>query len=357
MFDDAFNPSIRTVGKVPPQEQNMLNKAINVLSFAVAYSTLVVSSEAASGQDGGAQDELSEKPKTELILMDHPLVDTIWDLRTGKQISQDAFWKLAVTQDHLLVGEKHDNPRHHEIQVEAVHQMGVAGRKPLIVMEMVDPKHQQWLKELKPEDVSGLSDKLEWEKRGWPAWSMYEPIFKEAAFYGMTIAPGAPERELLIKVGTGGVPSEDVSKDLMWSQKFSKKQHESLLDELERSHCGVVPRNSLEPLVEMQRLKDASMGLPMRSAMKTERGSVLIAGTGHTRKDRGVPWWLDRNDSRLSLAAVEVSSDNYQLSDYSLADVNRFDYVWFTGRVESVDPCEKYAEQLKTMGKKHTHKE
>ncbi|MGH0001473.1 ChaN family lipoprotein [Pseudovibrio ascidiaceicola] len=334
----------------------MLKKAMNAFVFAITYSALTLASEAASGQSGGNESKLAEKVPVELLMTDHPLVDTVWDLKTGKQISQAELWKHAADKDHVLVGEKHDNPRHHEIQAEAVKQMGAAGRNPFIVMEMIEPKHLKWLKELKPEDVAGLAEKLEWEQRGWPAWHMYEPIFNEAAEFGMRVVPGAPERELLLKVGQGKQPSEENARSLRWNEQYSEEQDNSLLDELERSHCGVVPRESLGPMVGMQRIKDASMASFMRTAKNSERGSILIAGNGHTRKDRGVPWWLDSKDSTLNLAAVEVGAGKDQLSDYSLADVNRFDYVWFTGRVETTDPCEKYAELLEKMGKKHTPK-
>lgn len=334
----------------------MLKKAMNAFVFAITYGALTLASVAASGQSGGNESKLAEKVPVELLMTDHPLVDTVWDLKTGKQISQVELWKRAADKDHILVGEKHDNPRHHEIQAEALKQMSAAGRNPFIVMEMIEPKHLKWLKELKPKDVAGLADKLEWEKRGWPAWRMYEPIFNEAAEFGMRVVPGAPERELLLKVGQGKQPSEEKAKSLRWNQQYSEEQDNSLLDELERSHCGVVPRENLGPMVGMQRIKDASMASFMRTAKNSERGSILIAGNGHTRKDRGVPWWLDNKDSTLNLAAVEVGAGKDQLSDYSLADVNRFDYVWFTGRVETTDPCEKYAELLEKMGKKHTPK-
>ena len=72
------------------------------------------------------------------------------------------------------------------------------------------------------------------------------------------------------------------------------------------------------------------------------RPLVLIAGNGHVRKDYGVPNHLDVESA--SVGFVEVWKDKDHPRDY---DANRFDYTWFTPRVDSLDPCEKYKKQRK----------
>jgi uncharacterized iron-regulated protein len=66
-------------------------------------------------------------------------------------------------------------------------------------------------------------------------------------------------------------------------------------------------------------------------------GGVLIAGNGHVRKDRGVPWYLAqlRPAARIvSIGLIEVEDD---LDD--AGDDLPYDYVWFTPRVDDADPC------------------
>ena len=58
---------------------------------------------------------------------------------------------------------------------------------------------------------------------------------------------------------------------------------------------------------------------------------MLIAGNGHVRKDRGVPWYLARMrpDARIvSVGLIEVAAGRRRPAELP------FDYVWFTPRAE-----------------------
>jgi uncharacterized iron-regulated protein len=74
-------------------------------------------------------------------------------------------------------------------------------------------------------------------------------------------------------------------------------------------------------------------------------GAVLVAGTGHARKDRGVPRELARlgETSVVSVAFAEVEHGQVDPARYGAvwhAEVPPFDYVWFTPRATDADPCE-----------------
>jgi hypothetical protein len=71
----------------------------------------------------------------------------------------------------------------------------------------------------------------------------------------------------------------------------------------------------------------------------------LVGGTGHIRPDRAVPQYLE--DS-LAIAFVEVPRTGGEVSPGDFEGAA--DYVWFTPRVDDVDPCVKFAEQLKNLG-------
>jgi uncharacterized iron-regulated protein len=71
----------------------------------------------------------------------------------------------------------------------------------------------------------------------------------------------------------------------------------------------------------------------MASVMKDR--SVLIAGAGHARRDRGVPLYLADRDL-VSIAFMEAEVDKASPRDYGAAS---YDYVWFTPRATREDPC------------------
>jgi uncharacterized iron-regulated protein len=75
------------------------------------------------------------------------------------------------------------------------------------------------------------------------------------------------------------------------------------------------------------------------------RGAVLIAGNGHTRTDRGVPWALARKTKGakvVSVAMTEVQDGHANPKAYDL----HADYAFFTPRATDEDPCVKFREEL-----------
>src|SRR3546814_19267098 len=80
----------------------------------------------------------------------------------------------------------------------------------------------------------------------------------------------------------------------------------------------------------------------LAAAADGAEGAVLIAGSGHVREDRAVPWHLGGRGGgdALTLALVEVAAGSLAARDYAAFDRTLFDFVWFTPRVDEDDPCE-----------------
>src|SRR5262245_37654747 len=47
---------------------------------------------------------------------EHPLVGRLWDVRGARFVTPDAMVRTLVTSRLVLLGEKHDNPDHHQVQ-------------------------------------------------------------------------------------------------------------------------------------------------------------------------------------------------------------------------------------------------
>ena len=108
-----------------------------------------------------------------------------------------------------------------------------------------------------------------------------------------------------------------------------------------------------ERLIDAQRLRDATMAGVMLNARPDT--TVLITGAGHARRDYGVPvYLLERAPGArvLAIGLMEVASSLSAPADYLNPtpglDV-AFDYLWFTTRVVSEDPCEQFREQLEKI--------
>lgn len=124
-------------------------------------------------------------------------------------------------------------------------------------------------------------------------------------------------------------------------------QETSLREELRESHCGHLPEAHIGGMMRFQRARDASMAAALIAgvnAVHAEDG-VLVAGTGHTRRDRGAGRDLavrDPGRSVASIAFAEVEAGRMDPSAYASrwnTTTLPFDFVWFTPRATDEDPC------------------
>jgi uncharacterized iron-regulated protein len=271
---------------------------------------------------------------------DHPLSGTLWDTRSGRQADERQMLAEAAAARWVLLGEKHDNAVHHALQARVVDALGRSGGSYTVVWEMAEPEHAEALAKAELEDVEALGAELDWEARGWPAWADYRPIAEAALRHDLPMRPGKPPAQLARSLSKGEPLAEDLAERLAWQQPYPPAIHTDLLAELQESHCGLLPGKALTAMLKVQRLWDAWMADSMLAAGTA--GAVLIAGAGHVREDRAVPWQLRAraHGDAFTLALVEVVAGQEAAQDYPSFDPLRFDFVWFTPRVDDNDPCE-----------------
>ncbi|WP_340118548.1 ChaN family lipoprotein [Pelagibius sp. 7325] len=278
------------------------------------------------------------------LLHDHPLNATLWDTRSGLAVEENALFAEAAAARWVLVGEKHDNAEHHRLQARVVDALGRAGRRVAVVWEMAEPEHTTILRDARPDGAVALGDALAWEARGWPAWAEYQPIAEAALRHGLPMLPGKPSRQMVRAVSKDGQLAPDLAERLDWTRRYPADVEAAVQEEMQDSHCGALPQTALAPMARVQRLWDAWMANSMRKAVAPEGGAeaaILIAGAGHVREDRAVPWFLP-GDS-VTVAMVEVIAGREEPNAYSAFDPRLFDYVWFTARVDDEDPCADFS--------------
>lgn len=292
---------------------------------------------------------------------DHPLNGRIWRPETQSFVSELTAYEALNEANYVLLGEKHDNSVHHRLQAKAVREIIKSGGLPWIAFEMID--NSQWKALNKflasgPDNAYGLGAALDWENSGWPDWGYYAPIANAALDADLPLLPANFPRSTARFIGSKGflalgkttVSSTGLAKSL------PKALDKSLMDELYASHCRMMPRKRLRGVARVQHARDALMA----ATLAQDQHVVLIAGAGHTRKDRGVPFYLRYLKPKkkiVSVAYVEVEKSLTKPEGYAKiyhADRLPFDLVWFTARVDNIDPCEKFKSQLQKMKKKKT---
>ena len=277
---------------------------------------------------------------------EHPLVGVVWSAREGRRIEGAALHDRLAQADLVLLGETHDNPNHHRLQAETLQALVDRGRRPSVVFEMIpadlEPRLDAHLRD-SPRDAEGLGAALDWEGRGWPAWSLYRPIAGVALGHGLGIEPGdlaGDTRRTLGRQGADAV-GPDERRRLGLEAELPAQARLSLDDTLFGSHCGMVPREALAPMRLMQRARDGAMA----DALLRAGQAVLIAGAGHARHDWGVPASLRARvpGARIaSVAFMEVEPGAEDPAAYLPEGTEGrpvFDYVVFTPATKREDPC------------------
>ncbi len=294
---------------------------------------------------------------------DHPLVGQIFTAQ-GQAVPESFMMRQARLTRFVLLGENHDNPDHHIIQANIITALADEHHRPAVVFEMVPMRLADQLSKfdlVSDPQLDDFAKRLEWEKRGWYSWSIYRPIALAAANNNLPMIAGNLDRMTTREISSKGLSVLESSKQLAFGLKtpFSKDTEEEFMEELRRSHCDLLPQKALPAMVNVQRARDGSMADAMIRASQ-KFGAVLIAGNGHIRKDRGVPFVLRQNKARiqeshnLAIALVEVSPEQPSFADYefiSKSGAAHYDFVVFTPKFDTTDHCAAMREQFKNMKK------
>jgi uncharacterized iron-regulated protein len=285
---------------------------------------------------------------------DHALVGRIWSVRDARFVDEGQL--RGALHGYVLLGEKHDNPDHHALQARLLRAMVDAGRKPVVAFEMFDVDDQAAIDQSRrehPRDAASLAGAVSWEKSGWPPWNDYAPIAQIALDAGLPIvATGLPRARMRALMKPGGSDAGTAAPEpLDEGVPLTADQETSLREELRESHCGHLPEARMGGMIRFQRARDASMAsalIAAADAAHTDDG-VLVAGTGHTRRDRGAGRDLavrDPKRSVVSIAFAEVEKGKDEPRAYGPrwnTTTLPFDFVWFTPRATDEDPCAAFA--------------
>jgi uncharacterized iron-regulated protein len=288
------------------------------------------------------------------VLQDHPLVGRIWDPAAGAFLQPAEVADGMAAAQAVLLGEKHDNPDHHRLQAWAIEALAARGAAPVVAFEMIPRDRAGALADYLEGGggAAGLGAALAWAESGWPDWPLYRPIAEAALTRDFVLrAADLPqaERQRIAERGAGALPRglrAEWALDRPWTPSMTR----SLLEDLARAHCDMAEPEAFAALAEVQRARDAALADSLLDALETAGSAVLIAGHGHTRADRGVPWFLAQRAPGLSvygLAFVEVVEGETDPAAYG--DLGGHEALWFTPRATDVDPCEAFAEQLEGM--------
>lgn len=264
----------------------------------------------------------------------------------------------------VLLGEVHDNETQHALRgvvIKATAARFAADKKqrpPALVFEHIRIDQAAALNAGSSPSSQGareLLDRLGWDKSGWPASRLFLPLFEAAIADSLPILPGHPTRAEVhdvVRRGLAALPADTTSR-LGLDVPLPDALQNALLDELDASHCGLMPRTAFTNMALAQRYRDAYMAASLSEAARTHGSAILLAGNGHVRKDRGVPRDLARMAPERKVLAVMLLEVEAGVTDAAALvprdpqDRPAADFVVLTPRTERPDPCETMRARFK----------
>lgn len=266
----------------------------------------------------------------------------------------------------FLFGEVHDNPDHHALQGWLAWNTASLRRQtgnnqtgsvsaPAVVFEQLRTDQQPAIDaflSLPPTQrtLEAFLQAIEWEKSGWSKYD-YRPLFEKVLKAELPILAGDPPRDLIRKAAKEGASAmaPDEQKRLVLDVRLDEMQHDAALAELEESHCGAMPKSALGGMAFAQRYRDATLADVALKALELHGAVIIIAGNGHVRSDRGIPWYVRKRAPVVPVAVtmlLEVIDGQTDPEAYLPRDPDgkpAADVVIFTPRAVRDDPCKAFS--------------
>lgn len=248
----------------------------------------------------------------------------IVELASGRVLSPAQLIEELQAAPLLLIGEQHDNPDHHALQLWVLEQLAQRRRGGALLLEMLNPDQQARVEAaqaaLRRGEQPALPEALAWQP-GWD-WAQYAALVD----WGLRqpqplLAANLDQDEILALYRARTLPTG--------ARSNQPAVHEALLAQLRQSHCGLLPESQLPAMLAVQQQRDRRMAERLLAAPQP---AVLLAGGFHVRRDLGVPLHLaDLGEERARVLMLAEVGRSPQASEA--------DYVWFTPAQPAVDHC------------------
>lgn len=253
-------------------------------------------------------------------------VGMIRDLNNGQVLTVDELVGRLAKASRVIVGERHDNPDHHALQLRLLRALADRRAQGSVLLEMLTPDQQPRVSKVHSElKTTGWPDDLPkalaWQS-GWD-WTLYGPVvrFVLAQPYPLLAAnlDTAEVRKIYARAPA-----------LSGARSNSASVKDELLAQVRESHCGLLPETQMPAMLAVQQQRDRRMAEHLLAAPTP---SLLFAGAYHARKDVGVPVHL------LDLGAPDGTVVLILAQVGTVVAPGMADYVWYTAAMPEQDYC------------------
>lgn len=259
---------------------------------------------------------------------DHAQLGQIVELASGQVITPQQLVERLTKAPRVLVGEQHDNPDHHALQLWLLRELAAQRPQGSLLLEMLNPDQQARVEQVQAAARAGRMPvdtiaALAWQP-GWD-WGLYGALVQYQLRQPYPLLAANLDRAEIMQIYRA-------RPTLQGAASTAPAVQEKLQADIRESHCGLLPDSQIPAMLAVQQQRDRRMAERLLAAPQP---AMLLAGAFHVRKDLGVP---------LHLADLGASEGNLMLI---LAEVGKqpatdsADYVWYTAANAPEDHCAK----------------
>ncbi|WP_043308760.1 ChaN family lipoprotein [Pseudomonas sp. ML96] len=259
---------------------------------------------------------------------DHAELGQIVDLASGESITPEQLVERLAKAPRVLVGEQHDNPDHHALQLWLSRELSAQRPQGSVLMEMLNPNQQAKVEQVQAQTRAGQAPADTFAALAWLPnwdWGLYGALVQYQLRQPYPLLSANLDRAEIMQIY--GKPPV-----LQGQASAAKTVQDKLREDIRESHCGLLPDSQIPSMLAVQQQRDRRMAERLAAAPQP---AMLFAGAFHVRKDLGVP---------LHLADLGAGEGNAVLV---LAEVGKepaagsADYVWYTAANVPEDHCAK----------------
>lgn len=241
----------------------------------------------------------------------------IYDLRTGQALTPNEFADKVAPVPRLLLGEQHDNLKHHQAQFWLLQQLQQKRPQGSVLMEMLSVDQQPLIAKLTPEQTACdcLPEQLNW-KKSWN-WAFYGEIVKTVLQQRIPLVATNLTADEVRTLMLGAEP-------LNGNRSTAPQVQQAIAELITQSHgfndsASGQNQELIRKMVQVQQFRDRRMAEKVASSPTP---SVLIAGNHHINRRLGVP--LHLSDLSPNLNTISVLFGNNPNS----VNADNADYYW-----------------------------
>lgn len=261
---------------------------------------------------------------------EHAGLGLIIDLRNGAPLTPQQLLTELAGSEQVLVGERHDNPDHHALQLWLLQALAQRREQGSLLLEMLNPDQQQKVARVQSDIRQGqrptdLPAALDWQP-GWD-WALYASLVEHGLAQPYPLLSANLDRDEILRIYRQ-VPSLD-------GAPAEPAVQEALLEQIRLSHCQMLPETQLPAMLAVQQQRDRRMAQQLAAAPKP---AMLLAGAFHVRRDLGVPLHMAQagGAEALVLMLADVGDE---------VSARQADFVWFTPSQPQEDHCAKWRDK------------